>query len=101
MNSPANAPVTALLEARAGWDNAVVMPPRCDVCHLDLPGAGGPASVAQLPGHPPRRRWPITMGRRGAAHVTQRLRACFSDGRSAGERAAGRHTEAGRAEFAA
>jgi len=42
--------VKALLGALTGWDNAVVMPPRCDVCHPDLAGVVGPSSVAQLPG---------------------------------------------------
>ena len=37
----------------------------------------------------------------GAAHVAQRLQACFGDGRSGEVRALGRHTQASRAEFAA
>ena len=79
--------------ALTGWDNAVVMPPRCDVCPPDLAGVGGAVQRGSAAGAP--------AAAAVAAHVAQRLQACFGDGRSGEVRALGRHTQAGRAEFAA
>ena len=91
----------ALLGALTGWDNAVVMPPRCDVCRPDLAGVGWAGQCGSTAGVTAAAAVAGDGGRRRAAPVAQRLQACFGGGRSSEVGALGRHTEASRAEFAA